>query len=309
VIPDTAGDARYRDVPTVTSLGVAAYVGVPIVIGGQVIGAFCTIDMKPRDWTADEVEILVELSASAQREIELRSAVAIAESANRSKSDFLAMMSHELRTPLNAIGGYAALVEEGLAGPVTSLQRSYLARVKNGQQHLLGLINGILTYAQIDAGAVHYASDLVEVDAAIAVAESLTTPQIRAKGLTFEHRIHSPALSVIGDREKIQQIMVNLLSNAIKFTDSMGAIAVSSRMLNDQVAIDVSDTGCGIAADQVSRVFEPFVQVGTDPKATRQGTGLGLAISREFARAMNGGLTAHSEVGVGTRMTLVLPAA
>jgi signal transduction histidine kinase len=370
VIPDTAADPVYRNVPTVRSLGVAAYVGVPLIVGGQAIGAFCAIDLKPRAWTADEVEVLVELAASANREIDLRGAIATsraayaaveaharqlreandqlreqaakleaqaeelasqaealqatsaqleertemaeaarasAEHANASKAQFLANMSHELRTPLNAIGGYTELIEMGINGPVSPEQLIALDRIRRSQRHLLGLINGVLNYAKVDAGAVHYDVQDVDIDEILETCQALVAPQVRAKNMHFRYSGDVRGLKASADAEKTQQVVLNLLSNALKFTDPGGRITMESAADSTTgIIVRVSDTGHGIAAGQLERVFEPFVQVDADLTRTHQGTGLGLAISRDLARGMGGDVTAESTLGVGSTFTLTL---
>ena len=230
-----------------------------------------------------------------------------AEEANRVKNEFLAIMSHELRTPLNAIGGYAELMELGIPGEVTDAQRDFLAKIKKSQRHLLGLINGILNYSRAEAGTVHFTVEDVALDETLAVCEALVTPQMLAKQLTLTCTSTDRGVVVRADGEKIQQVLLNLLTNAMKFTDPHGRIELACQVAPGEVRVAVRDTGRGIAADQLARVFEPFVQLDANLTRTQDGVGLGLAISRDLARGMGGDLTVVSEVGVGSTFTLALP--
>ena len=273
-------------------------------VGGVVTGIIASgVDVTSQIRTQREREHLLEAAEAARAE---------AVAANRGKSDFLAIMSHELRTPLNAIDGYAELMELGIRGPVTDEQRHDLGRIRKSQEHLLGLINGVLNYAQVEAGAVHYDMEAVSVEESLSTCEALTMPQARSNGLTLHRESCDASIIVRADQEKLQQIVLNLLSNAIKFTNAGGRITlrcVRSAHSDAPVRIEVTDTGIGIAGHQVSRVFEPFVQVDAELTRTRAGTGLGLAISRDLARAMGGDLSVTSTLGAGSTFTLTLPAA
>jgi signal transduction histidine kinase len=236
-----------------------------------------------------------------------------AEEANAAKAQFLAMMSHELRTPLNAIGGYAQLLELGVHGAVNAEQADALVRIQASQQHLLGLINAVLNYARLEAGRVQYDVADVHVRDALREVETLIAVQARARALTLavapcESDERGP-LVVRADAEKLRQILLNLLSNATKFTAPGGHVAITCDADGASVRVHVADTGRGIAADQLARVFEPFVQIDRSYSTQDAGTGLGLAISRDLARGMGGELSAVSTPGVGSTFTLTLPRA
>jgi len=260
--------------------------------------------LRARQRQYDLRDYLVELQRARDAANEAR---AVAEAANRAKSEFLAVMSHELRTPLNAIGGYAELIELGVRGPVTAAQRADLGRIQRSQRHLLGLINGVLNYARLETGNVRYEVTDVHVDELLATCEALVAPQARAKRLTLAVPACPPLLTVRADGEKVQQIVLNLLTNSIKFTDDGGRIEVTCAEADDAVDINVVDTGHGIAAEKLTAIFDPFVQVDARLTRTQDGVGLGLAISRDLAQGMRGDLTVKSVPGEGSTFTLRLP--
>jgi signal transduction histidine kinase len=307
----------------VVSSGVATWYEdalIPIERNGRLEDVWWTYGYSPvRDESGRVNGVLVVVQETTNRvmlERQLRASVddsararGEAESANRTKGEFLAVMSHELRTPLNAIGGYVELLEMGIQGPLTPAQRDALARVQQSQRHLLGLINQVLNYTRIETSTVTYDITDVIVAESLASAEALVVPQVRAHGLTYVLDQCDPSLVVRADPEKLRQILLNVLTNAIKFTEPSGRISVSCAATDDTVTIAMRDTGIGIPADKLASVFEPFVQIDARFTRTREGVGLGLAISRDLARGMQGDLTAESELGAGSVFTLQLPRA
>ncbi|MEO7771452.1 MAG: ATP-binding protein [Gemmatimonadaceae bacterium] len=308
---------QYPDMePLLEATGHHANIVAPLVVNQRVLGVLGAAFDAPRAFSAEDRAEAVAIAHQCAQALERarlfeseRVARHAAEAANRAKGEFLAVMSHELRTPLNAIGGYAELIELGIRGPVTELQRDDLARIQKSQRHLLGLINGVLNYSRVEAGAVRYAMRDVKVDEVLATCEALVAPQMSARRLTLTYDRCDSSAAVRADSEKLQQIVLNLLTNALKFTDQGGRIDLWCVCLRDEVRIRVRDSGRGIAADQLERVFEPFVQVDAGFTRTQEGVGLGLAISRDLARGMGGELVAESVVGEGSTFTLTLPAA
>jgi PAS domain S-box-containing protein len=316
-IPDellVAGAQDEEHLRIIRELGFKSAIVVPLATASKVLGAITVVSAESgRKYTEDDLGFLSELARRAALAVENsrlhkaeQDARRAAEAANEAKTQFLAVMSHELRTPLNAIGGYAELLLMGIRGALSEDQRADLERIQRSQRNLLSLINDILNYAKLEGGHVEFIMGPVPLHSLLADLESLITPQLRARNLTYDYTACDANLTVWGDAEKVRQILLNLLSNAIKFTEPGGTIAIACSDKDDMVSIVVRDTGVGIPADRLSSVFEPFVQLERRLTSNHEGTGLGLAISRDLARGLGGELTARSELGVGSEFELRL---
>jgi len=252
---------------------------------------------------------LTERRASEEKAIADARRLAVAEAANITKTEFLAAMSHELRTPLNAIGGYTDLLSLGLGGPVTDEQLEYLDRIRNSQQHLLKIISDLLNFSRIEAGHLSYEIVPMSLSSVIEAVIPMIEPSAAAKGVDLQAGSPTGECVALGDRARVDQILLNLLSNAIKHTAAGGSITVACSVSADRASMAVTDTGSGIPKEKHESIFEPFVQLGRSLSSSHEGMGLGLSISRDLARAMNGDLTVSSRVGKGSTFTLSLPRA
>ena len=255
---------------------------------------------------AGTVKLATAYRAKEELLLSERTARQEAEAANNAKSDFLALLSHEFRTPLQAIFGYTEMLEREIHGPLTDLQRGDLRRIRLSQEHLLGLIAGILDFARIESGqAIEVHPEPTDIDGVLLRMEGLIGSQLEPKDLEYSYRCYDAAVIAQADGAKLQQIVLNLLANAIKFTPFGGSITLECKSEDDTVAIRVIDTGIGIPNDKIEAVFQPFVQI-RERNALSNGTGLGLAISRTLANAMGGSLTATSNLSKGSIFTLRL---
>lgn len=228
------------------------------------------------------------------------------EKANRLKSEFLASMSHELRTPINAIVGYAALLLEGMFGPLTDQQKDALDRTRAAADHLRALIDDILDLAKIEAGKMQLTLEELSLADVVSEASQQMEPMIRRKSLSYTVDLSADTPKILSDRTKLKQILLNILSNAMKFT-TRGGVSVVVRPHAMGVRIDVNDTGIGIRPEHLSVIWEDFRQV--DQSRTREfgGTGLGLSITRKLVERLGGTISVESIVGVGTTFTVMLP--
>jgi PAS domain S-box-containing protein len=255
-------------------------------------------DISVRKTFERERELLLLRAEEARR---------VAETANQAKSDFLAIASHELRTPLNAIAGFVQLLALGIRGPVNEAQLADLDKIRRSQVALTTLINDLLSFARLERGSITYDFESVSVNVVIGACAEMVDGLSRERGLVFRWTPCAPAVTVLADADKLQQILINLLSNSIKFTPAGGVITLSSTVDEASVYVRVEDTGRGIPAEKLTVIFDPFVQVDQRRVRAQEGIGLGLSISRELARGMNGDLTVESVLGEGSTFTLRLP--
>jgi len=249
------------------------------------------LEATVRERTAQLAEKVELLRDSEQRAL----------AASRAKSTFLANMSHELRTPLNGILGFAQLLSRRKDRDADD--RQGLDVILKSGEHLLGLINDVLSLSKIEAGRVTLDETRFDPTALVRDVEHLLRLRAEEKALRFTSEI-DPRMPhfVRGDEVRLRQILINLVGNAVKFTET-GSVTVRARWSNGRAQIEVDDTGPGIAADELSRLFEPFVQSESGYKSS-EGTGLGLAVSRNLARLMDGDITAESTLGKGARFRL-----
>jgi len=320
------------------ALGLGSLLVVPLIAHGRLRGAITFVNpIGAAPYTSDDVVLAEDLAArcanlldGARRyddgrlaRIGADTARDDAELANEAKGTALTSMSHELRTPLNAILGYTELLTLGMKGPVSADQTEALSRIRRAGMHLLGLINDVLRVARLRESQASFLITDVPVSEVLDAAGYMVAPLAVAQRLELA-RVPCPStLSMHADRDKVLQILLNLLANAIRFTAPGGRVILAATPVDRRrtesapplapptaalpVKLSVSDTGRGIAPEQLQAIFEPFVQVGARLAGKDEGTGLGLAISRDLARGMGGDLTVESRLGVGSIFTLTVP--
>lgn len=228
--------------------------------------------------------------------------------ASRAKSEFLARVSHELRTPLNAIIGYAEIVQEENDAPET---REDAGRIISAARHLSQLINDIIDQSRIDADRIKFNAEVLPVAGIVAEVQGLMRPIARSARVTLTASSDPVADYVFADHIRLRQCLLNIVGNAVKFSPG-GEVALRAYLEHGEqpsVAFEVSDTGIGIAPDEIDAIFRPFGQANAAISKTYGGTGLGLSISRDLARGMGGDLTVVSTPGVGSTFRLSIPAA
>lgn len=316
LIDDTRADATYRNVPTVQSLGVGAYMGIPMTTAkGEFIGSFCAIDFKPRAWSERDRAVMEQLAQSAMREMALLEAIGEhlrkadeanlalveAERLTRSRIDILNSVSHDLRDPLGsillALGPIEAYASDERAIKAVAIVRRQAARMRR-------LLDDLLDVARIDGGNLTIGREAVNVPALLGeIAEDFAV-QAEAAGVSISVDAPAGYPAVAGDGGRLLQALSNLVSNALKFTPRGGRIRLAAAREADTLRVQVVDSGCGIDPSQLSKIFDPFWQA--DARDAR-GAGLGLHIVRGIVRAHGGKIGVRSALGAGTTFEIELP--
>jgi len=321
-VPIVTNDpANHRQVglnPWMSEEGVQAFAGFPLVVGDQLLGVLAVYHRRPLDRnTIELLTLFAQHAATAIQEAHLfhlateqtarlTALNAELQRANQHKAEFLANMSHELRTPLNSILGFSQLLLEGDGGVLTRDQRQDVDIIAQNGQHLLALINDLLDISKLEAGKAQLNRGEVEVEPLISECVESVSSLAKTKKLDLSAAVSEEVGRVFADGPKLKQILLNLLGNAIKFTES-GNVRVTAERQGAELRISVRDTGIGVPAEDVDRIFESFQQGKSGISGKYQGTGLGLAICRQLVEMHGGRIWVKSTPGQGSTFTFTIP--
>jgi PAS domain S-box-containing protein len=258
------------------------------------------------DLRTTNVEVRTTNDKLTQRNEEIAEINRRLDVATRAKSEFLANMSHELRTPLNSVLGFSSVLLQGLAGPVNEEQRRQLSMVNNAGKHLLGLINQVLDLAKVESGQLQLAVAEFDLSEFMEGVCQTVAPLAVEKKIDLICEPPKELTTMCSDRMRVEQVLINLLGNAVKFTEH-GSVTLHARRADDAVVFEISDTGPGIAPDDLARVFDEFYQVPPAGVAKASGTGLGLTISKRLVDLLRGSIEVRSTVGKGSTFTVRIP--
>jgi signal transduction histidine kinase len=299
---------------------------VPVWANGELRGILGLTWSDPRIFDEDERAFVLTLGVMCAQAImrahlraaersareQAEAARALAEEANRSKAQFVATISHELRTPMNAVLGYTSLVADEMDGPVNSVQKDHLGRVRDTGKHLMGLIEDLLGFARIEAGREEVRVEPVRLVDVVEESLMVVRPLAEKKGLRIRLEGPTEPVELHTDPRKLRQILVNLLANAVKFTetgDVLLLLHVEGKDAEVKVYFEVTDTGRGIALEDQKHVFDPFWRADPSAKSEGGSTGLGLSVARQLARLLGGDVrVTKSEPGRGSTFVVSLPA-
>ena len=279
---------------------------LPIVAGGILMSiaigviAWLLLRQFATDRRAAEAQIARDVANAALME---------AEAMSRAKSEFLAHMSHELRTPLNAIIGFAEIMRDEMMGKLGAPQyKGYAQDIYVSGKNLLGIVSDVLDFSQVSAGRLKVEHNTVYLDGIVESVSSMFRVVVEKAGLAYAAVVEDGLPAVIGDEKRIKQVLVNLVGNAIKFTPAGGSVRVHVRSAGTHVELRVIDTGIGISAENLAKVFEPFGFVdGPQLAQKNRGAGLGLPICKQLVELLGGTLDLESEPDRGTTAIVTLP--
>ena len=293
--------------------GQRAALSVPLLREDQIIGSLNLTRKTPGEFPPEVVELLKTFATQSALAIqnarlfhEIEDKSRQLEIASRHKSQFLANMSHELRTPLNAILGYTELILDSIYGEIPEKARETMTRIERSGRHLLALINDVLDLSKIEAGQLTLSLTDYSLRETVHTVVMAMEPLAAEKGLALKVALDPNLPLARGDERRISQVLLNLVGNAVKFTDA-GEVRIEAKVADGAFLVSVSDTGPGIAAEHLARIFEEFQQADTSNTREKGGSGLGLSIARRILELHGGRIWVESTPGKGSTFSFTLP--
>jgi signal transduction histidine kinase len=300
-------DAREREI--VRALGLSSFLVVPMIARGHPLGAIALVASSPeRRFSDDDVTLASDIAGRAALAIDNARLYGNVQKANQSKTDFLAVVSHDLRTPLTAILGYSDLLAMGVPDPISDGTRQRVDRIRTAAKHLQYLINELLAFARLEAGREELRTASIDLVGVVSDVAAVMEPIAKERGLDLSVRVPEQPVRIMTDPDKVRQILLNLVGNAVKYTKSGGVTVELAGDDPNGVHLRVRDTGDGIAAEHLPRIFDPFWQVDPSQRSQGGGTGLGLSVVKHLSALLGGRVSVKSTVGAGSVFTLWLPA-
>lgn len=296
-VADAQRDSRlYKGADEQSSFTTRSLLAVPLKVKDKTIGVLEAVNKKGGEFSDEDTETLTTLAAQA--------AIAIENARLFEQSDQIAEMVHELRTPLTSIVAYSEMLQIPNIQP--EMIQQFARTIHNEAQRLTQLVNDFLDLARLESGRAKIARERVRLAVLIQEAIAIIQPQAAARSITIRSHVADDLPEIIGDTQRLKQVMVNLLSNAAKYNRDEGQIDIRARTAEKYIEVQIQDTGRGIAPKDLAHMFEKFYRV-SDAEGWTQGTGLGLSIVKQIIEAHGGKIGIESEVGIGTTVTFRLP--
>jgi signal transduction histidine kinase len=307
IVSDTSQDNRLQYPAEARAEEINSMLCVPLLFKGKAEGVICVYSTGPDRFSESDAEFLSALASAGAIAIENARTYQALEMADKAKSDFVQMVTHELRSPLSAVQSMLRVLEQGYVGPITSKQQDLVQRSQRRVSFLLALVSDLLELAAGKMEQLKGEKKEVALNETIAKVTELMQTRAEEKGLEFKVEIAEEPLALVGIEDGLERVFMNLVSNAIKYTPDGGAVTVRAWSEDDQIKVEVSDTGIGIPEEALPRIFDEFYRAKNAKAMEMEGTGLGLSIAKDVVEQHGGQISLESAIGEGSTFYVTLP--